>query len=148
MNWRYGPRGLGLVGLSGRGKTRAAYMLLKQMVSDGRKVGATNAANFSKLCVDQFADEREYRVAAEREIQSVYHADVWLLDDLGQQRTTERVESEIYALLEYRATRKLPTIWTSNLKGEALKATFSKKRVEAIMRRLIQSNDIATVWER
>ncbi len=147
QTWRYGSRGLGLVGSSGMGKTRIAYWLLRQMLTSGHSIQATNATTFARLCVDQFADDRIHRSSAVTTIYSYYSVDVWLLDDLGQHRMTDRVEAELYAVLERRTTQRLPTIWTSNAMGEDLAAMFSDKRSEAIMRRLTDFNDIVTVWQ-
>lgn len=146
MRWRYGPRGLGLVGVAGTGKTRAAYMLLKRMVAEGRRVEAINATEFSRFCVDQFADDRRLRRVAERRLRFVYQADVWLLDDLGKQRMTERAEVELYSALEYRSSWTLPIVWTANARSDLLFRMFSEDRAEPIMRRLTEFNHIVDVW--
>lgn len=148
FNWQYGARGLGLIGSVGTGKTRAAYFLLKRMVMSGYVVQATIATTFAKLCVDQFSNDRKCRTSADKAIECIYQADIWLLDDLGKLRLTERCEIEFFAVLEHRISRKLPTIWTSNTAGDTLGAKFSEEGGEAIMRRLIQFNDIVTVWEK
>jgi DNA replication protein DnaC len=139
--------GLGLVGSVGSGKTRAAYFLLERMLEEDHTVWATNATAFARFCIDQFSENRDRRPAALRSLESIYHTDIWLLDDLGKQRMTERGEVELYTALEYRTSRKRPTIWTSDLKGDSLAARFSQERGEAIMRRLINFSDIIEVWE-
>ncbi|PWU06128.1 MAG: hypothetical protein C5B47_07985 [Verrucomicrobia bacterium] len=145
QHWQYGPRGLGLVGIAGIGKTRAAYWLLKRMVALDQSVLATNATTFAKLCIDQFSDDKESKWAAVRTLEAIRRIDLWLLDDLGKQRMTERGEVELHAILEHRTAYKRPIIWTSNSTSEVLRAKFSEERTEPIMRRLTDFTDIISV---
>lgn len=147
MNWRYSSKGLGLVGIAGTGKTRAAYLLIQRMLTLGYTAQATNSTSFAKLCVEQFTDDKSRRASAEKAMKSIYRADIWLLDDLGKQRMTERTETELYAVLEHRSSQKLPTIWTANAESDALRRMFSDEHREPIMRRLIDFTTIVAVWE-
>ena len=146
MNWQYGPQGLGFVGVAGKGKTRAAYLLIQRMLALGYQVQATNAPTFARLCMDQFADDKECKTAAGKELKSIYRADVWFLDDLGKQCITARGEMELYAVLEHRAAQMLPIIWTANMGGDALMRMLGADCRDPIMRRLTEFSDIITVW--
>ncbi len=145
--WQFGPKGLGLVGIAGKGKTRAAYLLCQRMIEEGFSVHAVTATGLAKACVDQFSDDKEIKSAAEKEISKAYKARVWFLDDLGKQRMTERGEMELYAVLEHRTSQLLPTIWTANAKSTTLQAMFSPDRGEAIMRRIIEFSEIVAAWK-
>jgi DNA replication protein DnaC len=146
VGWEWSARGLGLVGLAGKGKTRTAYHILRRMLEQGKSVVATSAPSFARLCVDQFADDRQRRAEAESTLKQIHKADVWFLDDLGKQRMTDRGEMELYAVLEHRTASMLPTIWTANAKSAVLLEMFSQDRGEPIMRRLIDFSRIVAIW--
>lgn len=148
LNWEYGPKGLGLVGISGIGKTRAAYLILKRMSELGYKVQALNAIHFSKLCFDKFIDNREIRLSVEKQLTACYEADVLLLDDLGRERMSEYCEVEFYTILEYRTSHMIPTLWTTNASSETLRGIFSENQSESLMRRLTQFSNIVAIWEK
>lgn len=146
IGWEWSAKGLGLVGMAGKGKTRAAYHICHRMLVAGKRVAATSAPMFARLCVDQFSDDKKRRAEAEAQIKSIYKADIWFLDDLGKQRMTDRGEMELYAVLEHRTASLLPTIWTANAKSAVLLQMFSEDRGEPIMRRLIDFSRIVAVW--
>jgi len=50
-----------------------------------------------------------------------------LLDDLDKVKLTERVESELFSLLDARMMRLVPTIITTNYMGRELAARFVDK---------------------
>jgi hypothetical protein len=147
LGWEWGAKGLGLVGLAGKGKTRAAYHICRRMIGQGRRVIATTAPAFARLCVDQFSDDKARRAEAQEQIKRIYKADLWFLDDLGKQRMTDRGEMELYAVLEHRTASLLPTLWTANAKSAVLLQMFSEDRGEPIMRRLIDFSRICAVWK-
>ena len=136
QNWEFGPVGLGFVGRSGAGKTRAAVCLLQRMHDDGHNVFFISATDLALNSANQFADNPAIREISRSILKVCRSADILLLDDLGKGRMTDRAESELYDLLEYRTSHRLPTIWTSNSGGEALLNMFSDDRGEAIIRRI------------
>lgn len=146
FTWTFNPQGAGFVGLAGRGKTRAAYILLNRMIMAGHRCFAITATSFAKICADQFSDDKNLKAQSANQLQECYKANVWFLDDLGKQRMTERGEMELYAVLEHRTANLLPTIWTANAKSALLVQMFSEDRGEPIMRRLSQFSKIVAVW--
>jgi hypothetical protein len=146
VGWEWSAKGLGLVGMAGKGKTRAAYHICYRMLMEGKRVIATSAPTFARLCIDQFSDNKTRKAEAESTISKIYKADVWFLDDLGKQRMTDRGEMELYAVLEHRTASLLPTLWTANAKSAVLLQMFSEDRGEPIMRRLIDFSRIVAVW--
>lgn len=52
---------------------------------------------------------------------------VLLLDDLGDEKYTEAVTAELKDLIEYRTSRALPLLWTSNLRR--IKSRLSTRNV-------------------
>ena len=129
-------RGIGLVGPAGSGKTRAAVLMLRQCQEAGKNTFFLASTDFARMSSAQFADNPALRDIAQSSIRLCKFAEVLLLDDVGKARFTDRVESDFYDLLEWRTSRKLPTLWTSNSDAAGLMEMFSKDRAEAIVRRL------------
>ena len=145
--WQFAAQGIGFVGIAGKGKTRAAFLLCQRMIEEGKSVHAVTATRFAKACAEQFSDNKAEKAASEKEIQMAYKAKVWFLDDLGKQRMTERGEMELYAILEHRTANLLPTVWTANAKSATLQSMFTPDRGEAIMRRIVEFSQIVAVWK-
>ena len=145
--WQFGAQGIGFVGIAGKGKTRAAFLLCQRMIEEGRSVHAVTATRLAKACAYQFSDNKDEKAASEKEIQRAYKAKVWFLDDLGKQRMTERGEMELYAILEHRTANLLPTVWTANAKSATLQNMFTPDRGEAIMRRIVEFSQVVAVWK-
>src|SRR5262249_27707540 len=117
--------GLYLSGPVGRCKTRAACLLLERYCRNSQNIMFVESTRFAELVRTQFYDD-EYpdssflaegkstgRKSRER-LKEMKKVDVLLLDDIGKEKQTERVEVELFALLENRTASLLPTIFTSN----------------------------------
>lgn len=143
--WDYNPKGVGFVGTSGKGKTRAAVVILQRMFHDKRTTFFLSATDLTLASANQFADNPPTRAIAQSILTMSRSADVMVLDDLGKGRMTDRAESELYDLLEYRTSRKLPIIWTSNSDARGLHSMFSQDRADAIIRRLAEFSEIVKV---
>lgn len=140
--WEYGPKGIGLTGEAGKGKTRAAFLILRKQHLRGISCAAITMTRFAMLCVDQFSDNRDRRGQAQDGLTDVREAKLTLLDDLGKCRMTERAELELFDLLEHRTSHLLPTIWTANASGDHLLSMMSNDRGEPILRRLSEFSEI------
>jgi DNA replication protein DnaC len=140
--WEYNPMGIGFVGMSGKGKTRAAVLLLERMHEKGKTTFFISATDLTLNAANQFADNPTTKDIAKSILTMTKSAEVLVLDDLGKGRMTDRAESELYDLLEYRTSRKFPTIWTSNSDSRGLHAMFSQDRADAIIRRLVEFSTI------
>ena len=136
QNWTFGPIGLGFIGRSGAGKTRAAVCLLKREHEAWRDVFFLSATDLALNSANQFADNPAIREISRSILKLCRASEILLLDDLGKGRMTDRSESELYDVLEYRTSHRLPTIWTSNSGGRDLLNMFSPDRGEAIIRRI------------
>jgi DNA replication protein DnaC len=137
-SWEYGPQGLILVGPAGKGKSRAAWMLIKRWMLEGKRCYGTTATQLAKAAADQWHSRVEERNKAEFVIQECRGAGILLIDDLGKQKFTERAELELFDILEYRTSHKKPTIATSNADGKTFRQMLSEDRGEPILRRLHQ----------
>lgn len=143
--WEYNPMGIGFIGNSGKGKTRAAVLLLERLHDEGKTVFFISATDLALNSANQFADNPATKQIATSILTLCRSSEVLLLDDLGKGRMTDRAESELYDLLEYRTSRRRPTIWTSNSDAEGLHRMFSQDRATAIIRRLKEFSQIVRV---
>lgn len=143
-NWKLGPIAPAFVGPAGNLKTRSAFELLKRFHFAGTWTEAISSTRFAKLCADQFDDDKHQRADARDVLDRIKKCALLLLDDLGKQKMSERVELELFDLLEYRTSNLLPTIWTANADGDQLEGMFSKDRGEPILRRLAEFSEIAS----
>ena len=136
--WQYGPQGLILVGPAGKGKSRAAWMLIKRLMLAGKRCYGVTATQLAKAASEQWHSRAEERNIAEYVLKECKSASTLLLDDLGKQKFTERAELELFDILEYRTSHKKPTIATSNADGKSFRQMLSEDRGEPILRRLQQ----------
>lgn len=137
MGWQYGDRGLLLLGATGKSKTRCAYQLLHRLIHEGRSVRAFDAVSFGSECARNFSEGR-----GEDWINRLLKADVLFLDDFGKEKFTDRVESELFGIVERRTARKKPIIVTTNFIGDVLEEKMSPDRGPALVRRLREFCDV------
>lgn len=132
LGWT-GPRGLLLGGPAGRGKTRTAYLVLKAQHMAGLRVAAFDCVEFGHQCAERFAAGD-----GEAWVRRLARLDVVLLDDVDKPRFTERVESELFGLVEKRAANRLPIIATTQTSPKELAGKFgSAARGAGLARRLV-----------
>lgn len=131
MAWRYGPQGLLLVGPTGGGKTRAAYVLLRRLLEEGLKIVAFDCAGFGHEVGRRFRDG-----TGEDWVDGLAGVDIVFLDDLGKIPFTERAEAELFSLIERRTANEVPIIATTNMIGTDLEAKASQDRGAPMVRRL------------
>ena len=132
-------RGLSLIGRSGLGKTRIAYLALKACHDSGERVFAIRAKELAAAAVRAAgggnANSRQQDEATQT-LRACISADVLLLDDLGKGSATPRVIESIEDLIEDRTANKRPIIWTSNAGGDWLEEFFGPDSGPPIVRRL------------
>jgi DNA replication protein DnaC len=143
--WEYNPIGIGIIGKSGKGKTRFAVELLKRMTLAGKRTMFLPATEFANACSDQFSNDNRVSNRAEDLLHLSKSCELLLFDDLGKNRMTDRAESSLYELLETRTSHRRPTVWTSNSNGDGLFKMFSQDRADPILRRLIEFSKIYTL---
>ena len=101
-------RGVYLQGDVGRGKTHLACAIFNNYVGQGR-LRFIVVDDLIRKIKASFSEGVEFNIA------SVMEADLLVLDDLGAEKTTDFVEGELYNIINFRYTNKLPTIITSNI---------------------------------
>lgn len=135
LAWQYGPRGLLLHGATGRGKTRAAWLLVRRLLDEGREVVAFDAVSFSHEVQRRFSGDGDGPKWADRLAQIA----VIFFDDAGKCRLTDRGEAELFGLIERRMANCRPIIATTNFVGDTLAANLRDDVGRALVRRLRES---------
>lgn len=134
MKWQYGPRGLILLGETGKGKTRVAWTLLKRLLIDDnpeRSFVWFDAISFGHKISIHYREED-----AESWLDRVAQCPLIFFDDLGKLKLTERAEVELFGVIERRCAAELPIIVTTNDTGDSLAARMTDNRGPAMIRRL------------
>lgn len=145
MAWNHGPKGLLLVGPTGTGKTRCAWLLMRRlMVDESRRVKYFDGIGWG-IEVSKAYGEPE---STDRWLDGVCRAEVLFLDDLFKAKMTEAQEQALYAVFERRAAWLRPTIATMNSTGEMILARMTDSgradRGEPLLRRMRDFCEIVT----
>lgn len=135
--WKFNPKGLMIAGDTGKGKTRAAFLLMERLNNEGLSVGVFHGNSFAHQCALKF-----YESCGERWISDLASRKVVFFDDLGKFKLTERVEAELFGLIEMRIANLLPVIVTTNMTGVELKGKMTNDRGESLVRRLCEFCEI------
>jgi hypothetical protein len=145
LAWRYGPKGLMLMGPTEGGKTRAVWLLLKRLNDRGYYIEAFDSASFGRECTARFRGEQADGVAVERWLDNLSDKPhVVFFDDLGKCPFTERVEAELFAVIDRRMANELPIIVTTNMTGDDLIRKASNDRGAPLLRRLRECCQVVT----
>ena len=148
--WIYSPKGLGMVGETGLGKTSSIVRTLERQCREGKSICFTSAVELSEKAseANQYEEgKKAKRESAERRLTACKKSDITFLDDLGKSKLTERGESTLYEVLEYRYSQMLPVFWTSNSSAGELLKKFSPDRGLAIIRRLKETSEITSQYK-
>ncbi len=133
--WKPGDKAsLLLHGTTGTGKTRTAWLVFN----------ALWLANFPDKAV--WLPMRKLEMAIEKGFDDHKHGQVLdyfcnvpllAFDDLGKERLTARMESDLFAIIDERTSNLRPTIITTNYNGTTLLDRFNNKETgEALLRRI------------
>jgi DNA replication protein DnaC len=129
------PKSLLITGSTGTGKTWQAYGAIRRLVMAGafdRWEAVTAPELFARLRPRPGADsEAEYdRLAA---------VPLLLLDDLGAAKDSEWTEEVTYRIVNHRSAWVLPSVYTTNLDADMLKATLTGR----VFSRLLECDRVA-----
>lgn len=133
MQWKMNPKGLLLTGVTGKGKTRIVWKLIEKLIKENhlRGLQVFSSTGFGHELGKAYKNE-----VAEEWIESIWKAPLVVFDDLGKSKFTDRVETELFGVIDYRTSHKLPIIATTNDTGQSLSDRMSDNRAEPLIRRL------------
>ncbi|MFF8386105.1 ATP-binding protein [Streptomyces kanasensis] len=128
---------LRIVGPTGTGKTHQAYGAIRTLLAAGVRLrweAATTADPYARLRPRPGFD-------SERDLQSLMRCPLLLLDDLGAAKTSEWTEELTYRLINQRYEHLRPTLITSNLTTDTLRAALGDR----VASRLAQMTERVTL---
>ena len=131
VNWQYGCGGLLLLGPSGSGKTRSVCLLLRRLCEEGRRPVAFSPTGFGHEVAENCRGH-----GAKTWAKALGERDLIFFDDLCKDRLTDRVEAELFGIIDARIANLKPTIITTNMTGETMKGVMSNDRAVPLIRRL------------
>ena len=135
LAWRpINGRGLIVPGTTGRGKTRAVCLWLKdRILRDGWTPTCCWAGEVERAITGLFDSRGGY----DKLFASMAKCSLLFWDDFGKDRFSDRYESFVFQVLDYRITHMLPTVLTTNATGASLAARFSDaEKAAPFIRRL------------
>jgi hypothetical protein len=150
---------LGLVGTTGRCKTRCAYLRLVEVIktpvqkwrdhpedlSVEESIKNITASEFVHAVRNQFSQNGEEAKECRRLLDAI-HSRKWLLfDDLGKFTNTPAIVAALFGVIDHRHSYNLPTIWTSNLDPTEFLASAPADIGAPLAGRLIECSTIFTV---
>jgi len=143
--WEYGTKGIGFIGKSGAGKTRAAVLLLQRIAMDGKSICFMKSVKLTKYAADKFSDDKYEAEIAKEKIRQAYRSKLLLIDDIGKGRLSPTAEELLFDIIDERTERGLPIIWTSNSGAKALREMLSQDRADALIRRLAEFTTVTHI---
>lgn len=134
LDWRFGPRGLYVIGASGTSKSRAVATALTRAFMSGRSVLFEMGVEFAikagaTMCNPDEAMKSPW-------LRGMYEADIVWLDDMGK-RWTPATEEAAFLIVEHRTARRKPIVVTTNFTGDEMQARAADlNTVTPLLRRL------------
>lgn len=142
LEWKPGPQGMVLVGKSRAGKSRIMWLVIEKYMRDFVPTETKKQARI--YCFDSvsFGHElaRQYRNdKGEDWIKDVSNSDLVFFDDFGKEKYTERVEAEVFGIIEHRMAWLKPILATTEQTSEGMSDRVSSHRGPAMINRLRES---------
>lgn len=118
--WSYSPRGIGLVGDPGTGKTRMLWALGRRLAEEEGIVpkGLTHG-ELEYLAQHQFEGDNT------AQFRGLKSCRLLILDDFAKGSLHGATLRKLFELVDHRTSHQKPILWTSNLKGSKLKEQFT-----------------------
>lgn len=135
LDWKFGPRGLFVVGDTGLAKTTTVYAMLREQFIQGRSVKVYDGIQFAVECSVAFRESGQ----TEAWLKAALEPDIFVIDDLAK-RFTEATQQGFFAVLDRRTTHLRPLIITSNCSGETLEGMVKDRQLAGPMRRRMKQH--------
>lgn len=132
LNWQYSKRGMLLYGPTGRGKSRAVWLLLRKFFLLGQHC---NFQVMDSLSGFEYASAFSAGTSFDWVTRKAT-ASILFMDDTFKVKLTDSFEAAAFAIIENRLSHQLPIIATLNDTGDTLTARMTEDRGAAFVRRL------------
>jgi DNA replication protein DnaC len=143
-------RPIGLIGPSGRSKTRMMALASKRAIYSGHSIGWCNPFDLERATRDLAVRTRQEE--ARRELKEWRTCRLLFLDDLGKSLWSATLEVALFELLEYRYAHGLVTHWSLNPQPQDIHEDFTRTEVLAAAldpeQRTAQKNRFAPILSR
>lgn len=114
-------RSLLIYGATRTGKTRTAFLIAQEFAAaTSRSVEFYTMRTFEGVLMKSFRDKRHDEI-----LDRLCSAPFIVLDDFGKEKITDRIASDLFALIDDRTSNRRPTLITTNLNGAALEDRLS-----------------------
>jgi DNA replication protein DnaC len=130
FEWQDSPRGIGLAGPSRIGKTFVLTELFRRHYEYGKSVLMILATDFAYTMGDPDQTQRR------RMIDQCLAADLLFIDDIAKPKMTDRVEADLFRVIEKRKRNLKPVFVTLNGSGKTLAEMLSAEGGNALVNRL------------
>lgn len=114
-----------LLGSPGTGKTYFCSAMLERLPKNVRFVRAYNEKDLLRRIRQSFSDPSSGDYITY--LQSMIDDDLIIIDDFGCSGHTDWREEILFEAIDYRYSKKMPTIITSNLTREEIFSTYGKR---------------------
>lgn len=132
MDWKYQPRGLLLIGPTGKGKSRCAWATIKAKFIAGRSFKCLNALSG----MEYGAKFTESTQAVKVWLDTLCAVDILFMDDIFKAKFTDSFEGAMFGVITVRTENELPIIITANDTGATLAGRMTDDRGEPMVRRM------------
>ena len=122
LAWRYaaGARGLWITGQTRAGKTRSLCILLDRLVREQVEIRAFFHGSFGDELLEVMRSDRNFR----RWKKKIAAAPLLVIDDLFEEKLTERTETALFEILDERIAHLRPTLVTTQVTASDAREIF------------------------
>ena len=136
QTWPAKDRGVLIVGATGAGKTRSTWAVLARLAREGKSIAFLDGVGFMSS---------SHRSSMEGDfdwVDRMSTVDILVLDDLGKMKFTERVQADLFGIIDRRVADLRPMIITTQLNPKDLGDMLTPDRRDALLRRLRENFDV------
>lgn len=127
VSWdAWADRSLLLHGTTRVGKTRAAWEVLRRWWKSNYRMYKCLSMRDVESQIEASFNDRVHG----KFIDSLINVPLLFLDDLGKERLTQRMASDLFAVIDGRSMEMRPTIITTNFNSAALRDRFDPRDIE------------------
>jgi DNA replication protein DnaC len=129
-----GKYGLIMHGTTGKCKTRICWEIIKHIANKGIVSKFETSVSMQEALTSSYGKKEREKIVSEFK-----NTKILFIDDWGKEKSTERWESDLFDILDYRFSWKKVTVFTMNTTGhEIVKKFIDPEAGQAIKRRMVE----------